>query len=544
VAAAAAERRGLEEKIAALNLRISEDESSAGVKLDAALRREAERYGEIIERKNKELDAAAHLRQSEEDAYRKSLADFRSSLSEALGKMETLKGLADERQAQVLALQVELSQEKKQAGDQTSSLSSRLSDKEKLYRDLMLQHEDLKETFEEEVKVGERRYNDALLKLRAAEEQRAGRDKQIEALKRDLELLRADNLRRDHEASELKSSVSKQVESERREMHASGERRAHEYAQKEKALLAEISSLRDMVNAKDIQLEKQKVQSDEARSSAERLRGVLEEERVRYVENEAALRAVKDDYDSRLAAMAEREKALSAELISLKRSLSASAGDALESRGEAENLRSGLERLKAAFEEEKKKRAEAEAAALTAGTALREKSADAEARRADVEALKNGIERLKAAFTDERKKRSDAELMAESATMALREKGDQLSSQKADLDGTRNAADRLKAALEEEKRRRAEAEAAAEAARHALAAKSDESGSRRSEIEALRHAIERLKSAFEDERSKRVESELLAQTAHSALREKQEEFLRTQKLVEQLKDKLRLWKSK
>ena len=56
--------------------------------------------------------------------------------------------------------------------------------------------------------------------------------------------------------------------------------------------------------------------------------------------------------------------------------------------------------------------------------------------------------------------------------------------------------------------------------------------------------MERLKHAFEEERSKRVESELLAQTAHSALREKQEEFLKTQKLVEQLKDKLRIWKNK
>jgi chromosome segregation ATPase len=495
VQANAADRRGLEEKLAALNQRLADDEASAGVKLDAALRREADRFNEIIERKNKELDAAAHLRQSEEDAYRKTLADFRSSLSDALGKMEAVKALADERQAQLMALQVELAQEKKHAADQGASLAARLSDKEKLYRDLSVQHDDLKEAFEEEVKGAERRYNDALLRLRATEEQKASRDKQIEALKRDLELVRAENQRRDLEAAELKSSVAKQLEGERREMHIAGERRGHDYAQKEKALLAEISSLRDIANSKDVLLEKQKVQCDEARNSSGRLKAELDEERARRTEKDAALSGLKEDYEEQLDALAARDKALAAEVTALKKSLAAVSGEALENRGEAEHLRASLERLKAAFEEERRKRSEAEAASAGAKTAFEEKQEEAQRHASDVEALQNGLANLRKTFEEERRKRSEAEAASASARTALEEKRE-------------------------------------EAQRHA------------SDVEALKHGLARLKKAFEDERSKRVECELLAQTAHSALREKQEEFLRSQKLLEQLKEKIRSWKNK
>jgi len=637
-----AERRALEEKITALTVRLTEEEAAAGIKLDTALRREADRYGEIIARKNHELEAAAQLRQSQDDAYRKTLEDFRANLGDSLGKLETFKRTAEDRQVQLYALQAELAQEKKQAQDQSVSLSAKLSEKEKLYRDLRVEYEDFKEAFEEEVKAGERKYNDSLLKLRSAEEQKASRDKQIEAMKRDNELLRGEILRREHEAAELKAGSAKQMENERREMHSSGERRAHEYAQKEKALLVEISSLRDISNSNELQLEKQTVQFEEARNRAERLKAMLEEERARLAENDAVQRALKEEYDGQLGAAAEREKELSAELLSLKKALSASTGEAQENKSDSENLRASFERVKAAFEEEKKKRAEIEAAALAASAALREKTAEfsgqrseletlirsverlklsfdderkkrAEAEaaaensrqalrqkseeslenrseaealknavdrlkaalederkkrseaeeaaqhsslaarekteetvghRAETEALRNALERMKAAFAEERKKRSEAEQVSETAHSVMREKADLASGQRAEVDSLKGAVDRLKAALDDEKRKRAESELAAAASRSELGAKAEEISGRGSEIEALKHGIERLKHAFEEERAKRVESELLAETAHSALREKQEEFIYTQKLVEQLKDKLRLWKSK
>ncbi len=589
----AVEKRALEEKLAALNVRLAEQEAASGSKLDSALRREADRYGEIIERKNRELEAAAQLRQAQDDAYRKTLADFRSNLADSLGKLELFKNTAEDRQAQLTVLQIELAQEKKESAEKIASLSAKLSEKEKFHRDLRTEYDDVKEAFEEEVKASDRKYNDALLKLRAVEEQKAARDKQIEALKRDGELLRAENLRRENEAAELKSSVAKQMENERREIHASGERRAHEYTQKEKAMLAEISSLRDIANSKDLLLEKQTAQFEEARNSAERLKALLEEERARQAGNEAALRAGKEESEAELSAVLERERAGAAELASLKKDLSASIEEALANKADSEAGRASLERVKAAldeerrkraefesnalaaeaalrekagefsgqrsqletliasverlkvsFEEERKKRAEAETAAENARQALREKSEQVLEHQSETEALRHAVERLKAAFEDERKKRADSELMTETLNSAMREKADQMAGHKAELDGLKNSVERLKAAIEDEKRKRAEAELSAAAARSALNEKTEETMGHGAEIESLKHGIKRLKHAFEEERAKRVESELLAETAHSALREKQEEFIRTQKLVEQLKDKLRLWKSK
>ncbi len=566
-----AEKRVLEEKLTALTVRLSEDEADAGVKLDAALRREADRYGEIIENKNRELEAASRLRQSQDDIYRKTLADFRSNLADSLGKLENFKDTAGERQAQLSALQIELAQEKKQAGDQLALLSARLSDKEKLYRDLRVEYDDFKEAFEEDVKAGERKYNDALLKLRAAEEQKTVRDKQIEALKHDGELLRVENLRRDHEAAELKTAAAIQLENERRELSASGERRAHEYAQKEKALLTEISSLRDIFNSNDLLLEKHKVQFEEARDGAERLKVMFEKERAGQAENDAAHRAalkiVEDAFEE------ERKKRGVAEAVAeaSRSALNEKTEEISGCRSEIDALKHGIERLKHAFKEERAGRVESELLAETAHLALWEKQKDMllQKHKVQVEEARNGAERLKVmleeeragqaendaaqraalkrledAFEEEKKKHEVAEAAAENSSLALREKSDEALERRSEIEALRHAVERMKAGFSDERKKRIDAELLAETSRSALNEKAEEISGRRSEIDALKHGIERLKHAFEEERVRRVESELLAETARSALREKQEEFILTQKLVEQLKDKLRLWKSR
>ncbi|MHB0997390.1 MAG: hypothetical protein ACYC2I_13565, partial [Elusimicrobiales bacterium] len=379
-------------------------------------------YGEIIERKNHELEAASQLRQNQDDAYRRTLEDFRSKLADALGKFETLKKTTEDRQAQVAALQAELAQERRQSLDQGSSLSARLSEREKLYRELRAEYDDFKEAFEEEVKLSEKNYNDVLLKLRTAEEQKASRDKQIDSLKRDGELLRLELSRRDQELAAMKEASAKQSEDVRRELHNAVERRAQEYAQKEKALLADISALRELVNAKDIQFEKQKGQSDELRAAAERLKGILEEERARKAEAERADKAAREDYEKHLRELSAREKSEVSELLSLKKALAARGEELVELKDSSEGLRQALERLKASFEDEKLRRTETEVSAQSARSALQEKTEELLATRSDVDALKHSVERLKKAFDEERRKRAEAELLAETSRSALRDK--------------------------------------------------------------------------------------------------------------------------
>ncbi len=421
-AGAFAEKHALEEKLAAMAVHHSEDETAASLRLEAALRREADRYSEVIARKNYELEAASQLRQTQEDAYRGTLEDFRSKLSDALGKFEALKKTAEDRQAQVSNLQAELAQERKQAADQVSALSSRLSEREKFYRDLRVEYEDFKATFEEEVKGAERKYNDLMMRMRASEEQKNSRDKQVEALKRDGELLRQELNRRDQEVAAIKEAAAKQADNERREMHSVGERRVQEYSQKEKALLAELSAFRDIANANDLMLEKQKAQAEEFRNSAERLKAMLEEEREKQAETEASGKTLRENYEKVLKEVSGREKAEAAELLSLKKALVSKGEEGLELRSGLEGMKQAFDRMKSSFEDEKKRKIEAEQLAQTTRSALQEKAEELSAGKSDMETLKHSIERLKAAFSEERKKRAEAELLAETTRSALHDK--------------------------------------------------------------------------------------------------------------------------
>ncbi len=321
-AAFSSERRVLEDKIAALTVRVSDEEAAAAVKAEAAVRREVARYSEIVERKNHELETAAQVRQAQEETYRKTLEGFRERLSDALGRFESIKKTAEDRQQQLSSLQMELAQERKSAEDSGAQLAARLAAREKEYRTLRAEYEDFKAAFEDEVKTREKKYEDTLLKLRAAEEQRAARDKQLEALKRDGELLRAELVRRDRGEAEFKAAAAKGLEAERRELRAAKERQAQDFAQKEKTLLSEISAFRDEASANEIAAEKYRALAEEAGRNIERLRSVLEEERARKTGSVA-----RDEYEQRIKELAASEEALRQTVEQLQQKLRQAGGE-------------------------------------------------------------------------------------------------------------------------------------------------------------------------------------------------------------------------
>ncbi|OGS14467.1 MAG: hypothetical protein A2234_04185 [Elusimicrobia bacterium RIFOXYA2_FULL_58_8] len=311
VSAFNAERHAFEEKISALSARLADEEASAVVKADAAVRREVARYSEIIERKNNELSVAAQVRQTQEEAYRKTLEEFREKLADTLSRFEVVRKTAEDRQQQVAAAQLDLARERKSAEDSIAHLSARLAGREKDYKNLRTEYDDFKAAFEDEVQTGEKKYEDAMLRLRASEEQKNSRDKQLEALKRDAELLRAELLRHDREAAELKAAAAKTLEAERRELRLANERLAQDFAQKEKTLLSEVSVFRDEASANEIAAEKYRAQAEESIRNVERLRAVLDEERARKtgaVDREEFERRIKE-FAVREASLAEQLKA-------------------------------------------------------------------------------------------------------------------------------------------------------------------------------------------------------------------------------------------
>jgi len=178
------------------------------------------------------------------------------------------------------------------------------------------EYEDLKGAFEEDVKAAEKKNMETMQRLHSSEEQKASREKQIDLLKRDVELLRSELSHRDREAGELRSSSAKALEAERRELRAVNERLSAEFAQKEKAMLAEISVFRDEASSNEIAAEKYRVQADEFGRNIERVKAVLEEERARKTG------AVdREEYELRIKELAAREETLRASVEELQKKL-------------------------------------------------------------------------------------------------------------------------------------------------------------------------------------------------------------------------------
>lgn len=277
-AGAAAERRALEEKLAAQNSRLAEAEASYGLKLESAVRRESERYADILGRKNIELEAASQLRQAQEDGYRKTLDAFRSKLADALGRFETLKKTAEDRQAQLTILQAELAQERKSCQESSAHVSGRLAEKERDLKSLRAEYDDFKAAFEEEIKEGETRYNDAVGKFRVSEEQRAAKDKQLEQYKRESEFWRQEISRKDEEISGIKNSALKALETERKELRLTHDKAAQEASQKEKELSRELALLKDAIIAGDSAFSELQLRVESQRKNEERLKARLQEE--------------------------------------------------------------------------------------------------------------------------------------------------------------------------------------------------------------------------------------------------------------------------
>ncbi|OGR67686.1 MAG: hypothetical protein A2179_02900 [Elusimicrobia bacterium GWC2_63_65] len=209
---------------------------------EEASAREAEllRVKEQLSKSAAERDAAVKMHQEQEENYRRTLEDFRGKLSEALSKFEHLQKISEDRQAMIASLQAE-----------NAAMVGRIGAKEKELRDVRTEHSEYKTTFESELQEGDRKYTDAMQKLRLSEEQRAAKDKQIEQFKREGDFWRLEIARKEEEKTALEKERAKQ-----------------------------LADLKDALNAKDVALSQLQAKCDTVARSEERLRAYLEEEKT------------------------------------------------------------------------------------------------------------------------------------------------------------------------------------------------------------------------------------------------------------------------
>ena len=236
----------------------------------AAKEAELLRVKEHLAKAAAERDSAVKMRQDQEESYRGTLEDFRAKLSEALSRFEHLQKISEDRQAMIASLQAE-----------NAALSGRITAKEKELRDARSEQSDFKSTFESELQEGDRKYTEAMQKLRLSEEQRAGLTKQLEQLRREGEFWRLEIARKEEEKAALEKERAKQ-----------------------------LADIKDALNAKDIAFAQLQAKCDTLARNEERLRSAIEEERA-----QRALAEVKAEESAAEAARKAEESEKTRQLV-------------------------------------------------------------------------------------------------------------------------------------------------------------------------------------------------------------------------------------
>ncbi|OGS08159.1 MAG: hypothetical protein A2270_03720 [Elusimicrobia bacterium RIFOXYA12_FULL_51_18] len=271
-------------RIRVLNEKLLAKDADAQRKLEEAVKRESERAEDLASKKNQEISALQSAKESQEDAYRKSLEDFRAKLSEAVGKLETLRKTADERGGRLEALQMELAQTQKFYSEENTALSARLAGKEKDWRDIKTEYEKLKAVSEETAKGVQRQGNDYLLRLKNSEEQRVSKDRILETMKREMEFWKSEAAKKDEEMNSLKGNYSKELEMERKDGRLSYEKAVAESSAREKAATRELMALKDALNQREMEADRFKSQAEEL----EKMFSRLKEQNRRQAESNSA----------------------------------------------------------------------------------------------------------------------------------------------------------------------------------------------------------------------------------------------------------------
>ncbi|HLD29208.1 MAG TPA: hypothetical protein VJC03_02615, partial [bacterium] len=271
-------------RIRVLNEKLLAKDADAQRKLEEAVKRESERAEDLASKKNQEISALQSAKESREDVYRKSLEDFRAKLSEAVGKVETLRKTADERGGRLEALQMELAQTQKFFSEENTALTARLAGKEKDWRDIKAEYEKLKAVSEETAKGAQRQGNDYLLRLKNSEEQRVSKDRILETMKREMEFWKNEAAKKDEETNNLKGNYAKDLEMERKDGRLSYEKAVAESSAREKAATREFMALKDALNQREVEADRFKSQAEEL----EKMFSRLKEQNRRQAESNSA----------------------------------------------------------------------------------------------------------------------------------------------------------------------------------------------------------------------------------------------------------------
>lgn len=525
------EKEELKRQVVELTDKYSQSETEHHVKLENIIKREAEKFHNALDKKESEMEAVRLLKGNQEESYRKSLENFRSKLSDAVGKLETIKHVADDRQNQIASLHMEMTEAKKNYDQELMALKNKTENYSRQLKEIKAEYEEQKNNFETFSDENHKRMNDVMLKLRKTEEYLKGSMDKLDEARREIELRKIEADKKEDNIRQLESEVENQKneslkvvdEFRRREKSHNGalENLQAEINQRESiiarfnhslkdknVIVAEMNALKEKLASKEMAMDK--LNSD-----------------IKPLTEKAAM------YKNDLTINLNKTKELEADYNKAVNENERFAND-------LEIINTKYNRAKYMYESEKKRKTEVDVLAQTASSSLKEKDSELKTITSVLNQLEKDYTRLSSMYESDKKRKEEVYSLAQTSVSSLKEKESEIENMNSALNQLQKDYNRISNMYESEKKKKEEVDVFAQTSASAIKEKDEELQKIAAAFNQVQKDYNRVKYMYENERKKKADVDVLAQTSASALRDKEEENHDLNRTLERIKEDLKL----
>ena len=525
------ERDELKQTITELNDKYNQAESEHHLKLENTLKRETDRFHSALEKKRVEIDGIKTLKESQDDSYRKSLDNFRVKLSDAVGKLESIKHIADDRQNQIASLHMEMVESKKNYEMETMTLKGKLSDSLKRLKEIKDEHESLKNKFSSYSDENRKTINETMVKLRKTEEYaKSVNDKlgearseieagEIEAAKKE------EDIKKLYLESENQRSCFVKIADESRKKETA-------YGTEKEMLESEISQRENVVAQLNEALKNKNTVIAEKEVSKKKLRDDLmaksNEDKLKF---DIERKEFQMSIEKLIEKTREQQKALRNENNALKESFVDKDILIEKLNGEFKGLLEKSSMYKSGLDESLKKVKELE-------NAYDKAASDNEMLKSGMNDIADKYKREKDFIEIEKKKRTEVDKALAKKDSVLRDTEEEIKGLADQLGESERSFNRARDMYEDEKKKKEELDVVAQASSSALREKEEKN---RKLARALDHVKEDLSLNLKLMEEKDEAIKVLSDDV-SSLHEFRKDYEKGLKIIGQLKQRIKSWK--
>jgi predicted nucleic acid-binding Zn-ribbon protein len=523
------EKEELKRQVVELADKYSQSETEHHIKLENIIKREAEKFHNVLDKKESEMEALRLLKVNQEESYRKSLENFRSKLSDAVGKLETIKHVADDRQNQIASLHMEMTEAKKNYDHELMALKNKSDEYSRQLKEVKGEYEEQKNNFESSSDENHKRMNDTMLKLRKTEEYLKGSMDKLDEARREIELRKIESDKKEENIRQLESDVENQKNESLKVVE--------EFRRRETSHKSALENMQAEINQRE--------------SVISRLKNAVNDKKIILTE----MNALKEKLASKEMAMdklSSEIKPLTEKAMMYKNDLTISLTKAKELEGvynkavnDNERLTNDLDvvttkynRAKYMYESEKKRKEEIDASVQVSTSALKEKESEMKNMNSVLTQLQKDYTRLSGLYEAEKKRKEEVYSLAQTSSSDLREKEEEFKKLTDSFNQTQKDYNRSSSMYENEKKKKEELDVLAQSSSSALREKVEENQNLNRTLERIKEDLTlNLKLMKEkDEAIEYLTEEM------SKLNKVKKEYMKGRKGIDQLKERINSWK--